>query len=457
MIHCVWHLVELHLCRRASAHPSSIDSDRTVRRASSPGPSDVVRRQCLDVVFAFSRVHLNPFVSYLWPFTFYPLLSATFRLSRWRSRNIERLHRSDLVRSPSFTTRDMATTSSKQVILKDSFAKVRTHGQSSMMFANPSASSLQVAAHNPARSLATTAMTSSASSFDLTDPSSTNTTTTSRSSDPPASQPIEQIVTDALSMDSVSDLQHLNEAAKGLRIKDEGRSSTSKSSPEAGTPAFSSELSAHRPPSVDGKSTASGTTFALDEKESLRPDDSASVVAAEEEDTFSAPGSAAANSRFGSESGVRAFRDQLHEVSERMGDPPRDMNAGSARPGPPVQAEASSHGEVSEAQRSVTSGPSAGLTTAAGAAIPFGFSQSGPDEKLLEALESPKDRLFLLRLEQDVVEFVKDSKEPMLDLPPCNSFCRLLIHKLADYYYLTHFVDAAANSIRIYRTPFCRL
>ena len=45
----------------------------------------------------------------------------------------------------------------------------------------------------------------------------------------------------------------------------------------------------------------------------------------------------------------------------------------------------------------------------------------------------------------------------MLDLPPCNSFCRLLIHKLADYYYLTHFVDSTSSSVRIYRTPFCRL
>ena len=38
------------------------------------------------------------------------------------------------------------------------------------------------------------------------------------------------------------------------------------------------------------------------------------------------------------------------------------------------------------------------------------FYRQTPDEKLLEALESPKDRIFLLRLEQDVIEFVKDSK-----------------------------------------------
>jgi hypothetical protein len=38
------------------------------------------------------------------------------------------------------------------------------------------------------------------------------------------------------------------------------------------------------------------------------------------------------------------------------------------------------------------------------------FYKHSPDEKLLEALDSPKDRIFLLRLEQDVIEFVKDSK-----------------------------------------------
>ena len=45
----------------------------------------------------------------------------------------------------------------------------------------------------------------------------------------------------------------------------------------------------------------------------------------------------------------------------------------------------------------------------------------------------------------------------MIDLPPCNSFCRLLAHKLADYYALTHFVDNAVSSVRLYRTPYCRV
>ncbi len=40
-----------------------------------------------------------------------------------------------------------------------------------------------------------------------------------------------------------------------------------------------------------------------------------------------------------------------------------------------------------------------------------------------------------------------------MDLPPSNSFCRMLTHKLADYYHMTHSFEAVAGSVRIYRTP----
>jgi hypothetical protein len=83
--------------------------------------------------------------------------------------------------------------------------------------------------------------------------------------------------------------------------------------------------------------------------------------------------------------------------------------------------------------------------------------RQAPDEKLLEALASPRDRLFLLRLEKDVIEFVQDSKEPYMDLPPSNSFCRMLTHKLADYYHMTHSFEPHIGSVRIFRTPFCRV
>ena len=44
-----------------------------------------------------------------------------------------------------------------------------------------------------------------------------------------------------------------------------------------------------------------------------------------------------------------------------------------------------------------------------------------------------------------------------MDLPPSNSFCRMLTHKLADYYHMTHSFEAGAGGVRIFRTPFCRV
>lgn len=33
-----------------------------------------------------------------------------------------------------------------------------------------------------------------------------------------------------------------------------------------------------------------------------------------------------------------------------------------------------------------------------------------PDEKLIEALQSPRDRLFVVKIEQDFIDFIKDSR-----------------------------------------------
>lgn len=157
-----------------------------------------------------------------------------------------------------------------------------------------------------------------------------------------------------------------------------------------------------KPPSLDGKSTASGTTFALDEKESLRPDDSASVKAAEDDDAFSGRGSIVAGSRIGSEAAARAYRSQFYDTSDR-----RAMLPSQDIPAPDATTPLSgSSGQL------ITDGMKLPIHSASsGGPDGFGlFYRQAPDDKLLEALESPKDRLFLLRLEQDVIAFVKDSK-----------------------------------------------
>lgn len=42
-------------------------------------------------------------------------------------------------------------------------------------------------------------------------------------------------------------------------------------------------------------------------------------------------------------------------------------------------------------------------------------------------------------------------------LPNCNTFYRMLAHRLADYYLLGHVVDSTMTGVRITRTPYCRM
>lgn len=153
----------------------------------------------------------------------------------------------------------------------------------------------------------------------------------------------------------------------------------------------------------DTKSITSRTTLTLDEKESLRPDDSASMKAAAEEDTSSPSESVAAKSI--SDPNIRAFHDQLHEIDrtessrmivQRPSHPqgshvPVQHNGGivfGAQPGPPPVI----HPDVMRIPPK-PSGPPPDLHVT-------------PDPKLLEALQSPKDRLYVLKVEQDLIDFM---------------------------------------------------
>jgi hypothetical protein len=224
------------------------------------------------------------------------------------------------------------------------------------------------------------------------------------------------------------------------------RSTAPISSDEVATQTSSSDGSM-KPQSLDGKSVTSGATFALDEKESLRPDDSASVQAIEDEDVFSPLGSGIAASRPGSDFGASAFRHQLREISAM--DSPRHN-------GVPVvySATAAPKGVLYVPPQ----GPGAGSLPAVARLVPVPIptTEIMPDPKLLEALDNPRDRVWVLKLEQDVIDFVKDATETSLNLPQCNSFYRMLAHKMADYYMLGHVVDDS-SAVRLFKTPNCRI
>lgn len=157
-----------------------------------------------------------------------------------------------------------------------------------------------------------------------------------------------------------------------------------------------------KPPSLDGKSITSGTTFnALDEKESLRPDDSASVqAAAEDDDAFSIRGSLIAGSRMGSEVAARVHRIQLGDM------PPRSISHQH------VIVESGNQGIITPQSATSEQLPvtDAKIALVSATSTPSGGYGQNPDEKLLEAMLDQKDRLFLLKLEEMVIEFVQDSK-----------------------------------------------
>ncbi|KAL4946249.1 hypothetical protein BDV06DRAFT_152577 [Aspergillus oleicola] len=200
--------------------------------------------------------------------------------------------------------------------------------------------------------------------------------------------------------------------------------------------------SSTKPTSFDSKSMASVTTFAMDEKDSLRPDDSASVQAIDEEESLSGHASGAPNSLTGSESGAR-YRDvQKHRAP--LHNTISIYSNGSQRASGALAADPVANGFVASNTDAIPGRPIHGFP-------------SEPDEKLLEAMKSPKDRLLILQLEEKVRAFIQSSKEQSLELPPSNAFGRLLAHKLGDYYHLTHFVDNNVTSVRLHRTPFCRL
>lgn len=161
--------------------------------------------------------------------------------------------------------------------------------------------------------------------------------------------------------------------------------------------------SSTKPTSFDSKSMASVTTFAMDEKDSLRPDDSASVQAADEEESLSGPASGAPNSLTGSEAGARGFRDSF-----------REANAQRIRGLMPPAVHRFPDGDIrvtgaippdSVSNNFVVANPDDFET-----AKPLHGFPSDPDEKLLEAMNSPKDRLLLLQLEEKIRNFIQDSK-----------------------------------------------
>ncbi|KAJ2834574.1 hypothetical protein GGI24_000314 [Coemansia furcata] len=62
------------------------------------------------------------------------------------------------------------------------------------------------------------------------------------------------------------------------------------------------------------------------------------------------------------------------------------------------------------------------------------------DQIVLDALCKSADRAFLLDVEQQILNFIDNARIPRLSYPKQNAYRRLLLHRLADYYSLSHVV-----------------
>lgn len=168
--------------------------------------------------------------------------------------------------------------------------------------------------------------------------------------------------------------------------------------------------SSTKPASFDTKSMASENTFALDEKESLRPDDSASVQAADEDEPFFVPpASARHDPQMPQEGGNQGLRRPLQD-----GPAPVSLTARrfpmSAMPNPPRFGEIMPGVGPCFPQNMVPQVPLNANQNGVETLQQYSATPMPLDERLIEAMGTPKDRLLLLQLEERFLAFITQPK-----------------------------------------------
>ncbi|KAI3358553.1 hypothetical protein L3Q82_014967, partial [Scortum barcoo] len=76
---------------------------------------------------------------------------------------------------------------------------------------------------------------------------------------------------------------------------------------------------------------------------------------------------------------------------------------------------------------------------------------------IVDTLNSnPRDRMMLLKLEQDMIDFIT-SNSPFKKFPHMSSYHRMLVHRVAAYFGMEHNVDQTGKSVIINRTSSTRI
>ncbi|XP_057675116.1 R3H domain-containing protein 1-like isoform X2 [Corythoichthys intestinalis] len=77
---------------------------------------------------------------------------------------------------------------------------------------------------------------------------------------------------------------------------------------------------------------------------------------------------------------------------------------------------------------------------------------------LVNTLKSnPRDRIMLLKLEQDILDFISNNESQKRTFPPMTSYHRMLLHRVAAYFGLDHNVDLTGKSVVINKTTNTRI
>ncbi|XP_019335984.1 R3H domain-containing protein 1 isoform X8 [Alligator mississippiensis] len=79
-------------------------------------------------------------------------------------------------------------------------------------------------------------------------------------------------------------------------------------------------------------------------------------------------------------------------------------------------------------------------------------------EFLVNTLKNnPRDRMMLLKLEQEILDFIGNNEIPRKKFPPMTSYHRMLLHRVAAYFGLEHNVDQSGKSVIINKTSSTRI
>ncbi|XP_051879696.1 LOW QUALITY PROTEIN: cAMP-regulated phosphoprotein 21 [Pristis pectinata] len=79
-------------------------------------------------------------------------------------------------------------------------------------------------------------------------------------------------------------------------------------------------------------------------------------------------------------------------------------------------------------------------------------------EFLINTLKNnPRDRMMLLKMEQELIDFISDNNNHYKKFPPMSSYHRMLVHRVAAYFGMDHNVDQTGKCVIINKTSNTRI